>query len=207
MRLYHVLTAALGVCAISSACAQENWAGVTIPNGNGWIITNTGPNQPKTQLNGSEAINASCFSVASFPTGSKCPSGIQQDAFIPLSEFARSSTVEKLRDQIAALSVPSVDFTQLQNSLNGLRDDVDVLSALPADFTQLQNSLALASALDIVLPPDGQSNRLGFSVSHVADRQAVGLSYGHVSGDFDFGASVAFTEGDVAGKVAAGYSW
>jgi hypothetical protein len=92
--------------------------------------------------------------------------------------------------------IPLSAFAQAStvDQLNGRIDD-------------LGDGVALAGALDIVLPPNGQSNRFGVTVSEVESRQAYGVSYARVQGNFDIGVSFAATGNNSGGKAGAGFSW
>lgn len=73
---------------------------------------------------------------------------------------------------------------------------------------EIETSSAVASALEIQLPVDGASNRVGLTSGAFGNEQAFGVSYARVQGRFDVG--LAYAQGDGgrnAGKVSVGFSW
>lgn len=195
MRNHLVMAMLAAACLAPAAVAQEDWSGVPIAPGNGRITSEPGTvRTPKPALFGGEHILVTCHNVASFPTAASCPEGVQQDAFVPLSEFARSSTVLGLSQRVDGVEA---SFASAMGSLQGLAQQVDGLN----------KSVALSSALDIVLPVNGHQNRLGFQATDIAGENGLGLSYAHASGNFDIGLSVAAVGPEQAGKVGIGFSW
>lgn len=74
--------------------------------------------------------------------------------------------------------------------------------------SEIESSSAVASALEIQLPVDGSSNRVGLTSGAFGNEQAFGVSYARVQGSFDVG--FAYAQGDGgrnAGKVSVGFSW
>ena len=72
----------------------------------------------------------------------------------------------------------------------------------------IESSSAVASALEIQLPVDGSTNRVGLTSGAFGNEQAFGVSYARVHGNFDVG--FAYAQGDGgrnAGKVSVGFSW
>lgn len=96
---------------------------------------------------------------------------------IPLSEFARSDTVEALRDQLHSS----------QKLINRVA--------------------ALASVTDTVMPQNGDKNRVAVNVANFKDQTAVGINYVRLVGDFDVSASYARSGSEDLGKVGVGFSW
>ncbi len=73
---------------------------------------------------------------------------------------------------------------------------------------EIESSSAVASALEIQLPVDGSTNRVGLTSGAFGNEQAFGVSYARVQGSFDVG--FAYAQGDGgrnAGKVSVGFSW
>lgn len=191
----HLVFATLAAAFLApAAAAQENWAGLPIAPGNGNTTLGPGPGIPKTTLFGGEGVLVSCFSTGGFPTGIPCPQGTVQSAYVPLSEFARSSTVVGLSERVNALDG---EVASVAAGLQGLTQQVDGLN----------KSVALSSALDIMLPVNGEQNRLGLQVTDIAGENGLGLSYSHVSGNIDVGVSLAAVGPERAGKVGIGFSW
>lgn len=82
-------------------------------------------------------------------------------------------------------------------------------SALSEQMNEsIEASSAIASALEIQLPVNGESNRVGLTNGAFGDELAFGVSYARVQGNFDVG--FAYAQGDGgrnAGKVSVGFSW
>ncbi|MCP2669539.1 hypothetical protein NHF40_01180 [Maricaulaceae bacterium EIL42A08] len=82
------------------------------------------------------------------------------------------------------------------------------LASMETINSQIDSSSAVASALEIQLPVDGASNRVGLTSGAFGNEQAFGVSYARVQGRFDVG--LAYAQGDGgrnAGKVSVGFSW
>ena len=73
---------------------------------------------------------------------------------------------------------------------------------------RIESSSAVASALEIQLPVNGATNRVGLTNGTFGDEHAFGVSYARVQGRFDVG--LAYAQGDGgrnAGKISVGFSW
>ncbi len=189
--------------------------GVTLPSTYGVVDTIRG--QPLT-LEGDPRISASCgsalqyasapfltiqtspnsfASVTSFTLGdSTCPPGVVGARYsIPISNFARSSSVDALEAQIGAMS----------SELNA------IAAYVPAIQQQMEETAwrgaAMAAALDSVGPAAGKRNRVGTNAATVNGETAVALNYVYAGDTMDVSAGVAYSEGEAISKVGVGISW
>jgi hypothetical protein len=172
------------------AVAAENWSGGPVAFGQESIVAPDFPVIPKTSTTNNEYILTQC---GSYDPALHCALGVEDAvAFVPITAFARSSTVEALSGTVAGLSF---DVARLQTAMG------DPLTK------RLFRGVALASALDFQSPAPGASNRLGGAVTTTHGQVAGSVAFTHRQGKFDVSAGAAFTSTDVLGKAAAGFSW
>jgi hypothetical protein len=188
------MIAAAAACALAAgvtgASAAENWSGVPIPYGQSQIVVPGAPFIPRTSTTNQEYILSQCGGGV---PGIGCPIGVSYAyGYVPITAFARSSTVESLSGTVAGLGA---DVARLQAALG------DPLTK------RIFRGVALASALDFQSPAPGASNRLGGAVTTTHGQVAGAVSFTRQQGKFDLSAGAAFTSKDVLGKAAAGFSW
>jgi hypothetical protein len=180
---------ALAACA-TGASAAENWSGGPVGFGQAQVVAPGQPVIPKTSTTNSDYVLTECDN--NLP-GVACPLGTSFGyAFVPITAFARSSSVESVSADVAAIGA---DVARLQAAMG------DPLTR------RLFRGVALASALDFQSPAPGKSNRLGGAVTTTHGQVAGSVTYTRLQGDFDMSAGAAFTSTDVLGKAAAGFSW
>jgi trimeric autotransporter adhesin len=171
----------LGICAVAAICcpsaisAQENWAGTPVPPavGSSGIVS------------GTEYLEANCNLRA--PGNFRCadnPNAVRT-VFIPLSAFARSSTVDALGDTVAGLQGQLAGIDTRLNSLEALvGSQSDVLESIVRDVASdrqaARRGIAAAIAIGSAPMPSAPGRTsYDFNLATFRGRQAVGGSLKH----------------------------
>jgi hypothetical protein len=173
-----------------NASAGEDWSGVPVGYGQSQVVAPGDPVIPKTSTTNADHVLTWCDSSVA---GIGCPLGISSAyAYVPITAFARSSTVEALGGEVAGLGA---DVARLQAAIG------DPLTR------RLFRGVALASALDFQSPAAGKSNRIGGAMATTHGQLAGALTFTHRQGRLDVSFGGAFTSTDILAKAAVGLSW
>ncbi len=142
---------------------------------------------PANISNANVAVN-----IQGFYADPASPSGLSTIyASVPLSSFATASSVSALSDKIDA-------FVAQQEASNQQAHD---------DQIRTQKGVAMASALSIMAPAPGATNRLALGTAAFSGQGAVSINYTHQSGGIDMSFAAAFSGNQTLGKAAVGVSW
>jgi hypothetical protein len=155
-------------------------------------------------------------------------------ASVSLSLFAKAASVSSLTNSVSQLSgqfeglsselqgMASAEALEaLQNDLAGMNSALTALAQRVARIEQvpsvksylrkqardLAKQTVLIEALQPIAPPEGTTNRLGFSSAVQEGQSAFGLNYSHSSHDVDLSFGVAVSEDQMMARAGAGISW
>lgn len=201
----NILIAAVSVLSCGSAVAQENWANAPVPPalGSAGIVS------------GSEYVTAECNRRV--PGNFLCadnPSAVRE-VYIPLSSFARATTVDALRGNVTDMQT---QVSELGSKIDGLDTQIGALgsrlnafeasseAALRADRNAARRGIAAAVAIGSASMPSAPGRTsYDFNLATYRGQQAVGGSLKHRLATVDpIAVSVGFSiagRGDNSARV------
>jgi hypothetical protein len=208
--------AALVSGLLASVAAADDWSGVGLDGG--WYRDrNDGTLSPISNLIGNEGVVVNCSSSTFVAAGEgafdNCPASEGASLmWVPISAFARTSTVQALTGRVSAVESGLGAIGTLSAQLGALSTHLSALAAyVPAIQQQMEQTTwrgaAMAAALDSVGPAAGKRNRLGTNAATVNGETAVALNYVYAGDTMDVSAGVAYSEGEAISKVGVGISW
>ncbi len=203
--------------ALSSTAVAEDWTGVSpSPSPPGfddqypWWFQ---PNYNSAPLRGGEGVYVRCSYGMEYTAPELCSSDDDISSsigrLVPLTAFARSSTVTALGASVSALSArisgAEAQLVAIQNSVAGF--EAFIPEALENTRREAVEGSATAAAMTTVAPADGKANRIGFNTATYNGSTAVAVSYSRAAGDVDFNVGVAMAGDNAMVKAGAGFSW
>ena len=137
--MYKPIALAAALLALAGAAQAEDWTGAPVAEGT-QRLNSSDQQVPKTMATNQEYVGTLCQNL---DPNLPCASGVNYaNAQIPITAFARSTSVDALRQDVGALNA----------ALSQMGVD---------DSRRIFRAVALASALDFQSPAPGSSNRLG----------------------------------------------
>jgi hypothetical protein len=121
--------------------------------------------------------------------------GAAGNAFLPLCALALTSDLASFEGRIRALEGGAGTSTSTR------------FANVELAVGEIARAAALAGVLDIAMPTNGRSNRLGVTVHDGYREEAIGVSYVRVQGPIDIGLAVGYSGGQSSGKASVGFSW
>lgn len=138
---------------------------------------------------------ASGFIVQYFNPATGAVSSTAGSPFVPLCALALTSDLQAIDARVGALESQGGPSTTAR------------LSNVELAVGEIARAAALAGVLDIAMPVNGRSNRLGVTVNEGYREEAIGVSYVRVQGPIDIGVALGYAGGQSSGKASVGFSW